>query len=70
MFIYVLARNHSFCILHSIHHRPMHRPKVYFHRVGLWGADMTNEKGWKLMKLSSIIKWLGHENVSFINFIC
>ena len=39
-------------------------PNHYFYNLGLWDKDMTNDKGWKLATLQTIINMLGHENVS------
>jgi hypothetical protein len=39
----------------------MHAPNVSFHNLGLWGNDYTNKKGWRLERLSTIRKRLGHE---------
>lgn len=42
----------------------LHSPNVTFHDVGLWGCDIVNRHGWKLERLSTIRKRLGHEMVS------
>lgn len=39
----------------------LHSPNVTFHDVGLWGCDIVNRHGWKLERLSTIRKRLGHE---------
>ena len=38
--------------------------RVYFHRIGLAGIDEMNTENWKMLTLSSLMKYLGHENVS------
>ena len=42
----------------------MHSSGVRYHNLGLWGYDMVNDMGWNLMSLTTIIKFLGHEQVS------
>ena len=42
----------------------MHSPGVRFHQLGLWGSDVINDLGWNLMSFGTIIKFLGHHDVS------
>ncbi|ELT93845.1 hypothetical protein CAPTEDRAFT_221622 [Capitella teleta] len=39
----------------------MHKPKVYFHNLGLWGSRFVNAKKWSLDSFGGILKKLGHE---------
>jgi len=39
----------------------MHAPNISFHKLGLWGSDYTNSYKWKVERLSTIKKRLGHE---------
>ena len=41
----------------------MRKPTLHFHNMGIWDEDVTNDIGWKLRTLSSIIKELNHEQV-------
>ena len=48
----------------------MRKPNLHFHNMGIWDKDMTNDDGWKLRKLSTIISELKHENVCILlNFL-
>jgi len=43
----------------------MHKQRVNFHNLGLWGSDIVNEMNWTLNKLSTIRSKLGHQKVVF-----
>ncbi|XP_074652872.1 putative methyltransferase-like protein 24 [Tubulanus polymorphus] len=55
------------CEIHSFDpsmHQQDHKRGNYiqFHNLGVSGTDFTNNNGWKLMTVDSIMKSLGHEN--------
>jgi len=41
----------------------LHKKRVNFHNLGLWGSDIVNDRGWTLNKLSTIRTKLGHQQV-------
>jgi len=43
----------------------LHKPMVYFHRLGLWGSDVVDSRNWTLNKLSTIRSKLRHTEVTF-----
>jgi hypothetical protein len=47
----------------------MHKPKVYFHNLGLWGSRFVNAKKWSLDSFGGILKKLGHEEASVLFII-
>lgn len=40
--------------------------RVHFYNIGLSGRNYTNNKGWKMMDLGSIMKMLGHTYVDLV----
>ena len=54
------------CFVHSIGKKEhKHSEKVWFRDIGLGGKDEEkNEKGWKMRTLHSLLKELGHLDVS------
>ncbi|ELU18121.1 hypothetical protein CAPTEDRAFT_191892 [Capitella teleta] len=44
----------------------MHKPKVYFHNLGLWGSRFVNAVNWSLDSFGGILKKLGHEEASVL----
>ena len=41
--------------------------RVYFHDIGLAGVDEMENKHWKMLTLTGVMKYLGHENVSLLH---
>ena len=41
----------------------MRKPSLHFHNLGIWDQDMTNDAGWNLKTLSTIVKDLNHDQV-------
>ncbi|ELU18025.1 hypothetical protein CAPTEDRAFT_222777 [Capitella teleta] len=42
----------------------MHKPKVHFHNLGLWGSHFVNAENWTLDSFGGILKKLSHEEAS------
>ncbi|ELT98899.1 hypothetical protein CAPTEDRAFT_198524 [Capitella teleta] len=47
----------------------MHKPKVHFHNLGLWGTRFVNSENWMLDSFRGILKKLGHEEASVVFII-
>ncbi|ELU18117.1 hypothetical protein CAPTEDRAFT_191888 [Capitella teleta] len=47
----------------------MHKPKVHFHNLGLWGSRFVNAENWTLDSFGGILKKLGHEEASVLCII-
>lgn len=40
------------------------KPKLFFHKLGIWDRVHTNKEGWKLLGLQDIRETLNHTHVS------
>ena len=63
----ILNRPHSIFLYFSMPQKDhMHSPGVRFHQLGLWGSDVINDLGWNLMSMGTLVKYLGHQDVSWL----
>ena len=62
---------HSLIFIFSLKKKAFSRGKVKFYPWGLYGKnEKINSKGWEMKTLGTIVKDLGHENVSELLYLC